>query len=238
MDRGVAGNIALAGCRQVVVCLGVGKSRGGGWFGRGRCHGPQDSTGIEAWLAWRVLNVGAVIKLNLFLCFDHEEDQYCVKSMMSQSLFVYGSLMAPEVMQGLLGRLPPHCPAILSGYIRHPVRHQPYPGLIPCSQTGDNASSNTLGVLYNELYEQEMKRLDWFESSDYTRTPVMVKPLTKNGESAPAQPTQVYVFTKPVEELDTSREWSLEEFRAHHLQEFLTNSVRPNRIGTDDQQDS
>ena len=159
--------------------------------------------------------------------------------MMSQSLFVYGSLMAPEVMQGLLGRLPPHCPAILSGYIRHPVRHQPYPGLIPCSPTGDNASSsNTLGVLYTDLYEQEMKRLDWFESSDYTRTPVMVKPITKSGEFESAKATQVYVFTNHVEELDTSREWSLEEFRAHHLQEFLANSVRPNRLETDEQQDS
>ncbi|GKY96274.1 hypothetical protein MPSEU_000586900 [Mayamaea pseudoterrestris] len=148
---------------------------------------------------------------------------------MSQSLFVYGSLMAPEVMQAVIGRLPPSCPATLAGYVRHPVRNQVYPGLVSCNErVGESndseqcsSSSSTLGVLYTDLNSHEMDKLDWFESTDYTRTAVSVT-LPNEGFT---QPTQVYVFTNPIDQLDTSRDWSLEDFRKHHLEQFLGRSA-------------
>jgi hypothetical protein len=109
----------------------------------------------------------------------------------TQSLFCYGTLMAPAVTRTLLRRLPVHCPAILvqplpafpslkqgdSGggggagsysFRRHPVKSQVFPGLIKVpvdSNTAMDTATHTEihGILYFDLSRTEMQVLDWYE---------------------------------------------------------------------------
>lgn len=49
------------------------------------------------------------------------------------SAFVYGTLMANEVLSKLLQRVPPSVPATLHGFSRHRVKNVVYPAIIPSS---------------------------------------------------------------------------------------------------------
>ena len=47
------------------------------------------------------------------------------------SVFVYGTLMAEEVVRVLLGRAPPSSPAILADHRRFSIRGRVYPAILP-----------------------------------------------------------------------------------------------------------
>lgn len=49
--------------------------------------------------------------------------------------FVYGTLMAPEVVSLLIKRAPPFKPATLAGYTRHKIRGQVFPAIVPSTPT-------------------------------------------------------------------------------------------------------
>lgn len=136
-----------------------------------------------------------------------------------QSLFVYGTLMAEEVISTLLGRVPDHQPASLAGYRRHPVRGHVFPGMIP-----GQATDRTDGLLIDGLSEVEMESLDWFEDKEYTRRVLEVQIAC--GQRVP---TQTYVWTNPVGELETDRPWSFQEFYSQKREWYLANTVRPCR---------
>ncbi len=55
------------------------------------------------------------------------------------ALFVYGTLMADEVLATLLHRVPQHKPATLSGFSRHSIKGVVYPAIIP--STADSSVS-------------------------------------------------------------------------------------------------
>jgi gamma-glutamylcyclotransferase (GGCT)/AIG2-like uncharacterized protein YtfP len=151
----------------------------------------------------------------------------------SSTLFVYGTLMAPEVMRAVVGRLPPSSPATLVGYVRHPVRHQVYPGLIRttnCDSDDTTTSSKVLGLLYTDLQAEELQLLDDFEDVQYSRTPVDVKTTAPSTTDEPRDTvivsTFAYVWINPISELDTSQDWSLEDFCRSHLHSFLREPCR------------
>jgi hypothetical protein len=165
---------------------------------------------------------------------------------MTQSLFCYGTLMAPAVTQTLLGRLPTSAKAVLQGsdFRRHPVRSQVYPGLVRVS--GSNSNSNTAaavasvdGIIYYDLSPTEIKVLDWYEDDDdYTRTDCNVLVFLNNNDEKQAQQqheqmivkTQVYVWnTADDTHLHMDREWSFSEFEESSLEWFLEHTVRPCR---------
>lgn len=50
---------------------------------------------------------------------------------MTGSMFVYGTLMADEVLRLLLKRVPDTKPATISGYTRYRVKKQVYPAIAP-----------------------------------------------------------------------------------------------------------
>jgi gamma-glutamylcyclotransferase (GGCT)/AIG2-like uncharacterized protein YtfP len=147
---------------------------------------------------------------------------------MPHSLFVYGTLMAPEVVKTLIGRVPPSMPAILKGYIRHPVIVHVFPGLIKCRD--DNVC--TEGLMYHELDYKEMRVLDWFEDDEYTRTNIEVQLV--GDDSLNIETTQVYVWTNPGSDLDVAKSWVYREFRETRLDWYLKNTVKPCRHGLDE----
>ena len=94
-------------------------------------------------------------------------------------LFVYGTLMFPEVLLGLLGRVPSSQPATLSGYARHRVSHAPYPAILPA----DSPGAAVAGLLL-EITLPELERLDDYEGEQYLRQEVTVRADSDQGSSA------------------------------------------------------
>lgn len=51
--------------------------------------------------------------------------------------FVYGTLMAEEVVKVLIKRMPVNKPAVLRGYTRYCVRGQVFPAIVPTPELPD-----------------------------------------------------------------------------------------------------
>lgn len=94
-------------------------------------------------------------------------------------LFVYGTLQYPELLEHLLGRIPPHRPARLEGYARYAVRDADYPGIIP--QEG----AWTDGLILYGIQTREWERLDQYEDDLYERG--IVSPVLEDGGQITAQ---------------------------------------------------
>lgn len=141
------------------------------------------------------------------------------------TVFCYGTLLAPEVIQTLIGRVPPSTPAVLLGsFRRHPVKNFVFPGLVRASK-GD--AQRVQGILYRDLSVNEMERLDFFEGDEYEKIECEVEKLNENNNERFA--TQVYLWTNPINELDLTQQWSYERFYGKNLQTYLERVVRPCR---------
>lgn len=81
-------------------------------------------------------------------------------------LFVYGTLQYPHLLQHLLGRIPPHQPAILHHFARYTIRNADYPGIIPFP------GARTDGILLTGIQPAEWERLDQYEDDLYERRTV------------------------------------------------------------------
>jgi len=139
------------------------------------------------------------------------------------SIFVYGTLMSPQVLRVLLGRIPIcQSPAFLKDYQRHPVINEVFPGMIPSS------GGKTQGVLMQSLTPQEMRVLDYFEGDEYTRRDVTV---SYNGVT---HETQTYVWSNPLSELALDKEWEYQQFCDEKLEWYLATTVRPYRQEMDE----
>ena len=89
-----------------------------------------------------------------------------------RTLFVYGPLMADEVLQTLLGRVPKHRPATLNGWVRCCKRGaEQLPGVCsthrglvaasyPAAVKTDDHSHEIEGLLLERLRPQELRCLD------------------------------------------------------------------------------
>ena len=84
-------------------------------------------------------------------------------------MFVYGTLMVPQVMQDVCGYIGAGTPAQLAGYDRRLVRDEVYPAILPCP------GSAVSGLLYRGVSPTQLRRLDAFEGEYYRRSPVIVK---------------------------------------------------------------
>lgn len=89
------------------------------------------------------------------------------------SRFVYGSLMAPEVLRALLGRVPDRVPAAVRGYRRYRIKERVYPAIYRADDEGGGSSSSVVeGEVLRGLSRRELAVLDWFEDEAYTLTRV------------------------------------------------------------------
>lgn len=117
-------------------------------------------------------------------------------------VFVYGSLLIPEIVRTVLGRTPTATPAVLQGYRRCSLRGQAFPGLLRAP------GHRTRGALI-ELAPAELRRLDRYEDDFYLRRPVTV--ALDDGSPVRAQ---TYVLSAKHRRLASGRAWSLATFRA------------------------
>ena len=133
---------------------------------------------------------------------------------MSPRIFVYGTLLVPEVMQAVTGRSLPTENAVLHDYARYKIRHQVFPGII--ESRGDHVQGLAVGPVDTDT----LQRLDRFESRIYERRNVTICLDAGRQETACA-----YVVTAEYADLLTDEPWDPGTFSRRDLPEYL------NRIG-------
>jgi gamma-glutamylcyclotransferase (GGCT)/AIG2-like uncharacterized protein YtfP len=125
-------------------------------------------------------------------------------------IFAYGTLMIHEVMYAVTTREFRFKNAILRGYARFTVKGESYPGIIPVTD------AVTEGVIYFDVDELSLARLDAFEGNLYQRKPIRVE--TKEREIRDAE---TYVIKPEYRGCLSSKEWNVKEFNQKHLEAFL-----------------
>jgi len=131
--------------------------------------------------------------------------------MSAANVFVYGTLLAEEVVQAILKRIPTTVPAILWDYKRVCVRYRTYPAIIPAKGVKLHGK-----VLLN-LGKEEVDLLDQFEDAEYKNTKVEVL-RTDTNQLIEAN---VYVWCSSEHSLDLT-DWDYQQFREKNLRVFLS----------------
>ena len=129
---------------------------------------------------------------------------------MSATLFVYGTLLAPELRHALLGRALAGVPAELDGYACFRVRHAPYPAIAPVPD------ATTAGELIDGLSPADLDKLDAYESAMYRRLVVTVRDGAGNDVEA-----FTYVIDKSAVQRLSDEHWDYATFRLRKLDRYL-----------------
>lgn len=132
-----------------------------------------------------------------------------MNSVSTPALFVYGTLMVPEVLLALLGRVPQLEEATLEGYRRFALPNECYPAISP------DARHNVQGRVLLGLTPSELALLDAYEGDAYVRTTVQ---LLVDGRVTPAA---CYVWRDRNVLATTPGDWDLQSFITTHLESYL-----------------
>jgi gamma-glutamylcyclotransferase (GGCT)/AIG2-like uncharacterized protein YtfP len=97
-----------------------------------------------------------------------------------RNVFVYGSLLAPEVLTALLHRVPRASLAVVHDFHRYSIKHRIYPAVSP--KEGDKV----FGKVLFDLSDQELHILDEFEDVEYIKS--IVSPLTLKAHDIDGEP--------------------------------------------------
>ncbi|XP_062234189.1 AIG2-like protein D [Phragmites australis] len=128
----------------------------------------------------------------------------------AHSVFVYGSLMADEVVRAILKRVPPAAPALLPNHHRFNIKDRIYPAILPVE------SKKVAGKVIMGVTDEELQVLDAFEDVEYTRTRVEIS-LIGSSETMLAD---TYVWSD-AEDPNLYGEWDFEEWKKLHKKDFL-----------------
>ncbi|MFC9433368.1 gamma-glutamylcyclotransferase family protein [Nocardia sp. NPDC057030] len=120
------------------------------------------------------------------------------------SLFVYGTLQFPEVLEVLIDRVPRRRAATASGWRVAALPGLLYPGLVP------QLNARARGLVLSGLTAAEWEILDAFEDDQYDLRAISL--------AAAADRVSTYVWTAAVAQDD----WCPEHFTATHLPDFVT----------------
>lgn len=125
----------------------------------------------------------------------------------AHSVFAYGTLQVPEVMQLVVGVEIKSHPARLNGYQRFKIKNRTYPAII------ESPNKVIDGIIYHGLGDHALVLLDQFEDILYDRCLVDIESET--------QQAFVYVIKDEYKHLLTDEVWSLEEFERKYLKKYL-----------------
>ncbi|WP_344863349.1 gamma-glutamylcyclotransferase family protein [Planomonospora alba] len=121
-----------------------------------------------------------------------------------RALFVYGTLMFPEVLRALLGRVPDSAPAEVAGWRAARLPGRVYPVLVPAPE------GTARGLLITGLTAAEWRVLDEYEGPMYELRPV---------ELTDARRGWAYVSADPA--AASAEDWDAGRFVAEHLDAYL-----------------
>jgi gamma-glutamylcyclotransferase (GGCT)/AIG2-like uncharacterized protein YtfP len=126
------------------------------------------------------------------------------------SLFTYGTLMLPEIIQLITGRQCSGEKATLADFRRGKIRDESYPGIVRAP------GHRVEGILYVALHTEEINRLSAFEGDAYELTRVKVQ--LPDGREADCL---TYILKEKYLFLLTGETWSPENFIRDHKESFL-----------------
>ena len=125
------------------------------------------------------------------------------------SIFTYGTLQVPAVMQAVTGKHFASCAAILHGYQRFKIKGKTYPGIVK------NENNAVQGILYKEIDAESLVLLDEFEDICYERCLVDVMVNNKKEKAF------LYVTSEDYKQYLSNEKWNLEEFERKYLNKYL-----------------
>ncbi len=129
---------------------------------------------------------------------------------MSESLFTYGTLQFPEVMQAVTGTAPSWTSATASGFAQYRLVDRVYPGMTV------EKGGITSGIVYHDLSAAAWILLDAFEDVHYQRVLIQI------GEGPGIErPAFAYIIPPHNHRLLSSVMWSKEWFAENHLTRYL-----------------
>lgn len=132
------------------------------------------------------------------------------------TIFVYGTLMADDVLRALIKRVPRGAPALLPGHARYATRGRVYPGMVPDPSPG----ACVRGRLLFELEEGEIRVFDAFEGDEYVKTSVTALHLPScDATDGPAVQADAYLWCAPRSEL-AEGVWDYEGWVAADLERY------------------
>ncbi|KAD6453786.1 hypothetical protein E3N88_08492 [Mikania micrantha] len=127
-----------------------------------------------------------------------------------RNVFVYGSLLADEVVCALLRRIPQNSPAILHGYNRFSVKGRVYPAILPVE------NKKITGRILLGITAPELDILDKFEDYEYERRLVDVSLL----DGSNILQAYTYVWANS-DDPDLYGEWDFEAWKDSKMNDFL-----------------
>ncbi|XP_042485709.1 AIG2-like protein D [Macadamia integrifolia] len=132
----------------------------------------------------------------------------------SHKIFVYGSLLADDVVRALLKRVPESSPAILHDFHRFSIKGRVYPAILPLENT------KVTGRVFFGITDPELYVLDTFEDVEYERSTVDVS-IIENSERL-----QVYAYVwGNKNDPNLYGEWDFQEWKKIHMNDFLKMTV-------------
>lgn len=121
------------------------------------------------------------------------------------ALFVYGSLMFPEVLQALLDRVPRQSRAAVVGWQAAEIPDEVFPALVPAEDT-------TYGFILDGLTPPEWCLIDAFEDPVYELRSL---DLAEGGHA--------WAYVCPDSSNVSSNSWNSEAFASEHLESYVAN---------------
>lgn len=125
-------------------------------------------------------------------------------------VFVYGTLLAPEILSIVLGRnvrREDYRPATAKCFRRYALPDRPYPVM------RSSAADETTGAVITTITDEELKRLDHFEATLYKRQ--LIDVITTNGNM------QAFAYVDPGTDTLSANEWSREAFERDYLHAYI-----------------
>jgi gamma-glutamylcyclotransferase (GGCT)/AIG2-like uncharacterized protein YtfP len=126
------------------------------------------------------------------------------------SVFTYGTLEVPDVMEAVTGRVFDSAEAITDGYARYLLKGRIYPGMTPVS------GQATSGRVYFNVSRGTLERLDEFEDDIYVRQWIPVRTDEGHGFNAYA-----YIIEPKDRAVLSMNPWIREKFVKDHLATYL-----------------
>eukprot|EP00890_Picochlorum_soloecismus_P000008 jgi/Picsp_1/1007/NSC_04491-R1_aig2-like family protein len=132
-------------------------------------------------------------------------------------LFVYGTLMYPEILEVLLHRVPESTRARVQGYKRYGLKKFVFPAVV------EDPSSQVEGILLTGLSDREMVILDEYEGEEYRREVANVTRLLddKADDEFPKEQAIIYIWRDEYAYL-LNGDWDKDGFESKHFDGYLS----------------
>ena len=133
-------------------------------------------------------------------------------------LFCYGTLQSPLVMKSVTGHVFPGKKATLENWVRYRVRQTEYPGIVP------QQNASVPGIVFSEIDEETLRKLDLFEGEKYERVPVEI--FLEDGSKGTAE---VYSIRRDCRDVLSNEAWDFDRFLEDGLRKFISWFVEDRR---------